>query len=66
VSAILQGARFSSEPVDMLGDVGDVFAGGGIEKMNLEDGYGDSLDVFSQQRIRRTNEAVDQVILIHI
>ena len=48
--------RFSSEPVDMLGD------GRGIDKMDLEDDYGDSLDVFSQQRIRRTNEAVDQVI----
>ena len=59
---MMQDMRFSSEPVDMLGDGVDVITGSGIDKMDLEDDYGDSLDVFSQQRIRRTNEAVDQVI----
>ena len=63
---MMQGMRFSPEPVDMLGDGVDVITGGGIYKMDLEDDFGDSLDVFSQQRIKRTNEAVDQVILIHI
>ena len=63
---MMQGMRFSPEPVDMFGDGVDVITGGGIYKMDLEDDFGDSLDVFSQQRIKGTNEAVDQVILIHI
>ena len=52
---MMQGVSFSSKPVEILGN----------HEIDLEGDYGDSLDVFSHQRIRTTNEAVDQVSLIH-